>query len=82
MKHTSRTAVVESQIRLHVSPLARQTLADAGVSYLGDEGFFIYEVNDAAGVSGGITVLGKAASFEAALRIADLIGPSVAFLDA
>lgn len=74
------TAQVATSRKLHVSTLSRQTLADAGASHLGEEGFFIFEVLDVA-VGGGIDVLGKAVSFEAALRLADLLGPSTEFAD-
>lgn len=81
MADTLSVAAVESKTKLHVSTLARQTLADAGVDYLGNEGFFIYEVTEESGATG-ITVLGKVASFEAALRLADILGSKAEFVDA
>jgi hypothetical protein len=59
---------------LHVATLSRQTLVDAGAAHLGLEGYFLFEVNEPAG----ITVLGKAVSFEAAIRLADLLFPQIA----
>jgi hypothetical protein len=57
---------------LCLSSLARQTVDEAGASHLGgDCGFFIYEVNE-ADKSGGIQVLAKAVSLEAAFRLIDL----------
>lgn len=58
--------------RLHVATLSRQTLIDAGAAHLGLEGYFLFEACDAPEAPG-IKVLGKAASFEAALRLADVI---------
>jgi hypothetical protein len=58
--------------KLHVATLSRQTLIDAGAAHLGVEGYFLFEACDAPG-SVGITVLGKAVSFEAALRLSDVI---------
>ena len=56
---------------IHVAALARQTIIDAGASHLGFEGYFLFECVHADGVSG-ISVLGKATSIEAALRLADI----------
>jgi hypothetical protein len=59
---------------LYVATLSRQTLINAGATHLGIEGYFVFETHDTPGASG-ITVLGKAISFEAALRLADVITP-------
>lgn len=56
---------------LYVSTLSAETLQDVGADHLGDRGFFIYEADERPGV-GGIDVLAKAASFEAALRLLDV----------
>lgn len=57
---------------LYVSTLSKETLSDVGISQLGsDQGYFIYEVDERRGV-GGIDVLAKAASFEAAMRLLDI----------
>jgi hypothetical protein len=61
---------------LHVATLSRQTLINAGAAHLGLEGYFVFEANNSPG-SSGITVLGKAISFEAALRLADVISPRI-----
>ena len=53
-----------------ISTLARSELADSDVSHLGNSsGYFIYEIDERPTV-GGIIVLAKAASSEAALRLA------------
>lgn len=62
---------------LYVSTLSKETLGDAGVKQLGgDQGYFIYEVDERQGV-GGIDVLAKAASFEAAIRLLDIFQESL-----
>lgn len=53
-----------------ISTLARSELEDSDVSHLGNSsGYFIYEVDERP-LIGGIIVLAKAASSEAALRLA------------
>lgn len=55
-----------------ISTLARQTVEDAEVGHLGgDRGYFIYEV-DRRPAAGGINILAKVASVDAAMRLADL----------
>ena len=55
-----------------VSTLARATVDDADASHLGgDRGYFIYELDERP-VVGGLHVLAKAASLEAAFRLIDL----------
>ena len=57
---------------LCLSTLARQTVNESDASHLGgDRGFFIYEVDDSH-PTGGIQVLAKAVSLEAAFRLIDL----------
>lgn len=56
---------------IHVATLSRQTLVESGAIHMGCEGYFLFETNDTPDAKG-ITVLGKAASFEAAMRLADL----------
>ena len=60
---------------IHVATLSRQTLINAGAEHMGIEGYFLFEVRDDLG-SKGIDVLGKAVSFDAAMRLADLFFPS------
>lgn len=55
-----------------ISSLARETLKECEADALGSEfGYFLYEVNEAPN-SGGITLLGKVASLDAAFRIAEI----------
>jgi hypothetical protein len=62
---------------LYVSTLSKETLGDVGASNLGDDsGYFIYEVDERRGI-GGIDVLAKAASFDAALRLLDVFEESL-----
>lgn len=56
---------------IHLASLARQTLIDAGADHLGLEGYFLFECEDTH-IGSGISVLGKAASIEAAFRIIDI----------
>jgi hypothetical protein len=54
-----------------LSTLARETIQDSCSAHLGDKGYFIYEV-DTRPAAGGINVLAKAASMEAAFRLVDI----------
>jgi len=55
-----------------VSTLAKTTVEEAEAIHLGgDKGYFIYEVDDRP-ASGGIHVLAKVASVEAAFRLFEL----------
>ena len=55
-----------------LSPLARDTAKEAGAAYLGgDNGYFIYEVNDSP-LANGISVLAKVVSMDAAFRLVEL----------
>lgn len=57
---------------LCLSTLALQTVSECGASHLGgDRGLFIYEMDERLD-GGGISVLAKAASLEAAFRLIDL----------
>lgn len=69
------SAEITPNSSLHVATLSRQTLIDAGAAHLGLEGYFLFEVSNSFGYSR-INVLGKAVSFDAALRLADLIVPN------
>ena len=57
---------------LCISSLSRKSFLCSDVSNLGDDrGYFIYEVDERP-ASGGIQILAKAASLEAAFRLIDL----------
>jgi hypothetical protein len=64
---------IDQYTSLCISTLSRKTIAEADIGNLGSErGFFVYEVSERP-VSGGIHVLAKAASLEAAYRLLDII---------
>jgi hypothetical protein len=65
------SANLSSGKSIHVAALARQTIIDADAQHLGFSGYFLFECTHTA-TANGITVLGKAASIEAALRLVDL----------
>ena len=55
-----------------ISTLAGETVRDADVAHLGDNGgYFIYEVDERPNF-GGLVILAKAASSEAAHRLAEM----------
>ena len=56
---------------IHVATLARDTIIESGAEHLGFQGYFLFEAMDVPGEHG-INVLGKAASYEAALRLIDV----------
>lgn len=57
---------------LHIATLARKTVIDAGADHLGFEGYFLFEAEDHPGRQG-ITILGKAPSLDAALRLVEIV---------
>jgi hypothetical protein len=56
---------------IHVAPLSRQTVENAGAHHLGFGGYFVFEASDVPETKG-IVILGKALSLEAAFRLIDL----------
>lgn len=57
---------------LCISTLAQETILESDAQHLGsDRGFFVYEVDDDQ-QTGGVNVLAKVASLEAAFRLIDL----------
>ncbi|HVI89814.1 MAG TPA: hypothetical protein VM659_16020 [Dongiaceae bacterium] len=54
-----------------ISTLARKTVSGTEASYLGDSGYFIYEVDETP-AAGGIQILAKAVSIEAAIRLIEI----------
>jgi hypothetical protein len=58
---------------LCISSISRKTFEECGAEFFpNDRGFFIYEQDDRA--TGGISILAKVASLDAAYRIVDLVG--------
>jgi hypothetical protein len=71
------TARIDNRRSICISPLPTKTYKQAGGKGLGGEfGYFIYET-DAASPNGGIEVIGKAASLDAALRLFEVISRSL-----
>jgi hypothetical protein len=63
---------ISASRRLCVSPLSVATIQENDPENLGSAaGYFIYEVDERPG-SAGISILGKAASEEAAMRLVDI----------
>ena len=56
---------------VHVATLSNEAVTDSGAEHLGFGGYFIFEVCDLAGQKG-IEVLGKAPSFDAAMRLIEV----------
>lgn len=64
---------IDNYRMLCVSSLARKTVSDAEATHLGAEtGYFVYEVDDRP-EAGGLHVLAKVASIEAAYRLIEII---------
>lgn len=55
---------------LHIATLSRETIVNAGADHLGFDGYFVFEAHDAR--AGGLNILGKTSSLEAAFRLSDL----------
>lgn len=67
------TAQIDSTRSLCISSLSRKTFEECGAEFFpSDRGYFIYERDD-RNLSGGISVLSKVASLEAAYRFFDII---------
>jgi hypothetical protein len=56
---------------VHVATLSRESVIDSGAEHLGFGGYFIFEVSDLVGEKG-INILGKACSFDAAMRLIEV----------
>jgi len=59
-------------VTLNIASLSRNTIEDCGAAHMGFDGFFLFEASDLPDRKG-ITILGKAVSFESAMVMADLI---------
>jgi hypothetical protein len=66
------TKKIENGRNLHIASLARSTIEDCGATHLGYDGYFVFEATDLPGQRG-IVILGKVASLEAGLALANLI---------
>jgi hypothetical protein len=63
---------IDAERSLYISSLSKSAVSDNNLSHLGDSGFFLYECSPQ-----GIEVLAKVASFEAALRLMELLEAGV-----
>lgn len=57
---------------IHIGPLSRQTVLACEAEHLGFDGFFVFEAFDRHDIKG-INILGKVASFDAGMQLAELI---------
>lgn len=57
---------------VHLASLSRETIVESRAEHLGFQGYFLFEVSDKPGASG-INVLGKVASYDAAIRLIELL---------
>lgn len=71
MEQILASANLDNGRSIHVASLSRQTIIDAGADHLGFEGYFLFECAFTS-TENGISVLGKAASIEAALRLINI----------
>ena len=77
MEDVFLSAVIDSHRSICISPIPSQTYANCGGRGLGGEfGYFIYET-DNRHPDGGIDLIGKAASIEAATRLFELLTSGV-----
>ena len=72
MEDVFLSARIDGSRSVCISPLPAKTYREAGGKGLGgDYGYFIYEIDESH--PGGLEIIGKAASIEAALRIYEII---------
>lgn len=57
---------------LHIASLSRQAIIECEAEHLGFDGFFVFETCDLP-ESKGINILGKVASFDAGVQLANLL---------
>lgn len=57
---------------LHIASLSRQTIIDSDAEHLGFDGFFVFEAFDLPNQKG-LNILGKVASFDAGVQLANLL---------
>ncbi len=73
MKHSLVSVELVDGRRITISPISLDAYEDNDAYALGDDsGYFVYEI-DIAKESCGIEILAKAASYDAAVRLADII---------
>ena len=73
MRHLLYSAQMSDGRQVCIAPVSLDLFEANAAFTLGDDtGYFIYEYDDEQ--SGGIEILGKAASYDAAVRIAEMLG--------
>ena len=65
---------------MHIGPLSHRTVEENGAEHLGSDGYFLFEASDEPN-GGGIVILSKFPSVEAALRLLDILGRNPDFDD-
>jgi len=66
------TKVIGPGKSVHIASLSRQAIIDCDAEHMGFDGFFLFETNDDANIRG-INILGKVASFDAGVQLANLL---------
>ena len=66
------TKEIGDGVSLHIASLSRQAIIDCEAEHLGFDGYFVFEAFDRPGIKG-INILGKVASFDAGVQLADLL---------
>ena len=66
------TKVVGPGTSIHIASLSRQAIIDCEAEHMGFDGFFVFETTDLPN-SKGINILGKVASFDAGMHLANLL---------
>ena len=75
MRHTLFSAELPDGRTIHIAPVSVDTYNDCQAFTLGDNsGYFIYETDQMR--QSGIEILGKTASYDAAMRLIDILSAS------
>ena len=57
---------------IHIASLSKQAIIDCEAEHMGFDGFFVFETLESVDIKG-INVLGKVASFDAGVQLANLL---------
>ena len=71
MESTLGSVELGDQRSVHIATLSHETVIENDAGHLGFDGYFLFEVSDNPERKG-ITILGKACSFDAALRLIEV----------
>ncbi|WP_102854049.1 hypothetical protein [Phaeobacter inhibens] len=66
------TKVLGEGKSLHIASLSREAIIECEAEHLGFDGFFVFETFDLPDIKG-INILGKVASFDAGIQLANLL---------